>query len=342
MRRTGSICLLPQLQGVGGPASFQHRLKSALIDQGIEVHHDPLAPSCAVILVSGGTRQVGALWKARKNGVRIIQRLAQGNWVHRARFSGLGHYYRSVRNNFLLAFIRRYLAHKMVYQSEFVRAFWHQRFGTTPAREQVIYNGVDLDIFNPQGQPVPPADHIRIIVVEGNFGGGNEPYLENAVRLGESVQNLLDKPVELVLVGQTPEKLRTGWEQRTKLWINWMGVVNRERIPEIDRSGHVLFSAELNAGCPNSVIEGLACGLPVIGFATGSLPELVVDGAGIVVPYGANHWKLKPPDIQSLAESVVEVFQHQSQYRSAARRRAEAAFDVNEMVEQYLNWMLEI
>jgi len=341
VRKTGSVCLLPRLEGVGGPASFQHRLKSALIDQGIEVHHNPLDPACAVILVSGGTRQIGAVWKARKNGVRVVQRLAQGNWVHRARFSGAGHFYRSVRNNLLLAYIRRYLADRVVYQSEFVRKFWCQRFGETTAQERVIYNGVDLNTFSPRDQPAAPQDHIRIIVVEGNFGGGNEPYLENAIRLGEHVQELLPQPVELVLVGDIPQNLQNRWEQRTQLWINWMGVVDRDRIPEIDRSGHVLFSAELNAGCPNSVIEAIACGLPVVGFETGSLPELIADRAGIVVPYGANHWKLEPPDIKHLAGSVLDVLQHENQYRAAARHRAETMFDVNWMVEQYLNFMLK-
>ena len=105
-----------------------------------------------------------------------------------------------------------------------------------------------------------------------------------------------------------------------------MGVVDRDKIPEIDRSGHVFFSAELNAGCPNSVVEALACGLPVIGFQTGSLPELVVEEAGKTVPYGANHWKLEPPDIESLSLAAMEVLKDQEQYHVAARRRAEASF----------------
>ena len=340
MRKNGSVCLLPQLEGLGGPASFQHRLKSALINQGIDVHHNPLDSSCAVILISGGTRQIGAVWKARNQGVRVVQRLAQGNWVHRARFSGTGHFYRSVRNNLLLAFIRRYLAHRVVYQSDFVRTFWCQRFGRTKAREKVIYNGVDLNVFSPGDQPTAPRDHIRMIVVEGNFGGGNEPYLINAIRLGEDLQGMLSQSVELVLVGNIPQTLKNRWEGQTQLWINWMGVVDRDKIPDIDRSGHVFFSAELNAGCPNSVVEALACGLPVIGFQTGSLPELVVEGAGKTVPYGANHWKLEPPDIQSLSLAAMEVIKDQDKYQAAARRRAEEAFDVNWMVDQYLDLML--
>ncbi len=65
-----------------------------------------------------------------------------------------------------------------------------------------------------------------------------------------------------------------------------MDEVKREHIPWLMRSSHLLFSAEVNPPCPNSVIEALACGLPVIGFDTGSLSEIVQGGAGRLVPYG--------------------------------------------------------
>ena len=75
------------------------------------------------------------------------------------------------------------------------------------------------------------------------------------------------------------------------------------------RSSHLLFSAEVNPPCPNSVIEALACGLPVVGFDTGSLSELVQGDAGRLVPYGADQWKLQKPDIPMLAEVATEVLQ---------------------------------
>jgi glycosyltransferase involved in cell wall biosynthesis len=88
------------------------------------------------------------------------------------------------------------------------------------------------------------------------------------------------------------------------------------------------------------VIEALACGLPVIGFYTGSLPEIVQGDAGRLVPYGADQWKLKEPDIPMLAEVATEVLQNQSQFRKAARERAELAFGLGKMVEEYLKVLL--
>ena len=117
--------------------------------------------------------------------------------------------------------------------------------------------------------------------------------------------------------------------------INWAGVVKRDDIPQIDRSAHLLFSADLNAACPNAVIEALACGLPVVSFATGALPELLEGGAGLVAPYGSNYWKLEPPVVEPLAEAALKLLRRED-YRVAARKRAEELFGLDTMTEKYL------
>ena len=78
----------------------------------------------------------------------------------------------------------------------------------------------------------------------------------------------------------------------------------------------------------------------MVGFYTGSLPELVQGDAGRLVPYGADQWKLKQPDIDMLAEVAAEVLQKQSQFRKAARERAELTMGVGKMVEDYLKVLL--
>jgi glycosyltransferase involved in cell wall biosynthesis len=80
--------------------------------------------------------------------------------------------------------------------------------------------------------------------------------------------------------------------------------------------------------------------LPVIGFDTGSLKELVTDDAGCIVPYGANPWKLETPDISALALSAGKILTKQDQFRAAARSRADSAFGLDQMVESYLKVLM--
>jgi glycosyltransferase involved in cell wall biosynthesis len=333
---TPNICILPELKGFGGPVSFHNRLIAGLNARGIEVHHNPNDPSCTGILVIGGTARLGALWRAKRRGVRIIQRLNGMNWVHRKRSTGLAHYLRSERNNWILRTIRRSLADTIVYQSEFARTWWQTAAGTVSARMRVIHNGVDLETYHPFGMHDRPKGHQRLLLVEGHLGGGNEQGLDNAVHLMQAL-NDRGRRVELMVVGDVPPALRARYNVLSGSWISWAGVISSDRIPIIDRSAHVLFSADLNAACPNSAIEALACGLPVIAYATGSLPEIITGDAGIVVPYGSNYWNLEPPNIDVLADAAREVLANQVPYRRAARARAEEAFSLDRMVDAYVD-----
>lgn len=331
----GTLCILPRLEGLGGPASFRARLVQGLQARGVRVVSDPAEPAVTSMLVIGGTSYLNDIWQARRRGVRVVQRLNGMNWVHRRRFTGVRHFLRSEWNNFILATIRRSMADRIVYQSNFSRSWWQTVYGGVRPTGTVIYNGIDLQAFQPQGEH-PPVEHYRVLLVEGRLGGGNEMGLENAVRLVHQLNAMMPHRVELMVIGEVPDRLRLEYNDRYYGMITWGGVVKRDQVPAIDRSAHVLFSADLNAACPNSVIEALACGLPVVAYATGSLPELITGDAGQVVPWGSNFWKLEPPDIPILAEAARSVILNQNLYRPAARARAEAAFGLDTMVERYL------
>ena len=85
----------------------------------------------------------------------------------------------------------------------------------------------------------------------------------------------------------------------------------------------------------------MACGLPVIGFETGSLPELLNEDAGLTVPYNGNLWKLEKPEYGPLANAAVKILDNQEQYRAGARKRAEDNFNIEETIRQYLQVLLD-
>jgi glycosyltransferase involved in cell wall biosynthesis len=271
---------------------------------------------------------------AKRAGIPIWQRLNGMNWIHRLRRTGWRHFLRAEYGNRLLAFIRSRLASGIIYQSAFSREWWERQYGATRVPWQVVYNGVDLGVYNPQGAGQRPADRCRILLVEGSLGGGYEMGLETAVQMAETLNAQV--PLEIVAVGKITPELKAAWQGRTPFPLQFKGVVPRDAIPELDRSAHLLFAADLNAACPNSVIEALACGLPVVSLDTGALPELVTGDAGVIVPYGGDPWKLDPPDIAALAEAALRVYQDQPRYRRGARLRAEEVFGLDKMVEGYL------
>lgn len=339
--RNGSICIVPELSGIGGPSSFQGRLIAGLNARGFQVHHNPAAKDCSAILVIGGpARIIFPILKARRNGIRVVQRLNGMNWMHRKRPTPARYFMRAELNNLVLSFYRKWLANRIVYQSQFAKDWWDRVYGRLSVRQQVTYNGVDLSLFTPAGAHQRPDDRYRVLLVEGHLGGGYEGGIVYALQMVELLQLEVDRPVELMVVGKVDAKVKNRLSEADGVTVKWMGVVPRERIPEIDRSAHILFSSDVNAACPNSVVEALACGLPVVGFASGALPEMVDDRAGCVVPYGSDLWNLEEPVVSPLVQAAARVLREQGEYRANARRTAELKFGLDLMVEDYLNMLL--
>ncbi len=156
------------------------------------------------------------------------------------------------------------------------------------------------------------------------------------------------RPLELMVVGRAPEALQKHWNAHLaqccnsdQVAIRWIGPVNRDDVPALDRAAHLLYASDINAACPNSVIEALACGLPVLSFDTGALPEMVPPSAGQIAPYGGDPWKLEPPDLDGLAGGAVFILNSQAELRPGARQHAEQVFGLDRMVEAYLNVLFE-
>jgi glycosyltransferase involved in cell wall biosynthesis len=332
------ICILPKATNPGGVTSFQAKLASGLNARGIQVCHRLNDTPFDALLLTSTTRDMVGLLRIRQQGLRIVQRLDGINWMHRRLHTGPRHFLRAEYGNRLLALLRSRVVTSIVYQSDFVRDWWARQFGVEAVPSTVIHNGVDLSTYTPDGLVRPSNGLSRLLLVEGSLQGGYEIGLDTAIRLAALLAQEL--PLELMVVGRLSPHLQATFQKMSTVPILWAGLVPPGYIPGIDRSAHLLYSADINAACPNSVIEALACGLPVVGFDTGALPELVTGDAGRLVSYGGDPWKLDPPDLPSLARAAAEILQDNPHFRLSARRRAEEAFNLDTMVDRYLDVLL--
>lgn len=336
--RMSRICIVPRVEGPGGVTSFRLKFEEGLHARGVDVTNDPSQPADA-ILVLAGTRNLVALRNARRRKTRIVQRLDGINWVHRIHWAGSRYTVRAIYGNRNLSLIRSRLADHVIYQSQFVKHWWEDWYRPARVAASVILNGADLNRYTPHGLHERPSGHFRLLVVEGSLAGGLNYGLYNAASLASALAKKFK--IELMVAGQVDGRTKNKLKSQIPFRLQFMDTVPREHIPWLMRSAHLLFSAEVNPPCPNSVIEALSCGLPVVSFDTGSLSELVLGDTGRLVPYGANPWKLEPPNIPALAEAAAEVLDDQPRFRSAAREQAETLFDIENMVDEYLKVLLE-
>jgi glycosyltransferase involved in cell wall biosynthesis len=72
-------------------------------------------------------------------------------------------------------------------------------------------------------------------------------------------------------------------------------IQDKEEISDIYNIADVFCTSSLDDNFPTTVLEVLACGVPVVGFSVGGIPEQVTEDCGIMV---------KPKDSKSLGEAI--------------------------------------
>ncbi len=128
--------------------------------------------------------------------------------------------------------------------------------------------------------------------------------------------------------------------------------VNRHKLAYgYQHSKVFLFPIEWEEPFGLVMIESMACGTPVVAYARGSVPEVIVDGeTGFIVNPSSEEIKgnfiIKKTGIEGLCEAINRIYSMpQAEYlemRRKCREHAEKKFTVKNMVLQYVNVYKEV
>jgi len=316
----------------GGPGSFQIRFEKELRqrDWDIVYPEDNIVPN--VVLILGGTKKIQWLWSLKKKNIPIYFRLGGINWLYKHK--GLSKKERWVHDFRLklTPFVQSYFGSGIIYQSNFAKEWLIKTKQSTIHRTStIIYNGVDTSMFIPHNNKTGDKS---LLCVEGHLD-----YTPYAIDLLNYLQKELIEKSDFKSL-----KLYGGFEDpknRDKLLpeIDYRGKAKRDEMPKVYKDS-VFLSLDINATCPNTVIEAMSSGLPVIGFDTGALKELIGEEAGILTPYGSNPWLLKNPNLKSLKTDANKVLHNYKHFSLNARKKAVDKFDFRDVVNQYITFIL--
>lgn len=224
-------------------------------------------------------------------------------------------------------------ADHVFYQSEFCKLAADRFLGPPLGTWEVLHNSVDTRAFVPRPTPLPEAPLMLLL-------GGNqsERYrLETAIAtLGVLVRRGVD--ARLLISGhlrwfRDPNQAKREAQEMVKREqvadrVEFTGPYTQEEALALLHRVHILLHTKYNDPCPGVVIEALACGLPVVYSASGGVPELVGEEAGIGVPVESTFDRMIPPDPEALATGVERVRASLARYAAAARDRAVQRFDI--------------
>src|SRR5262245_8738263 len=231
------------------------------------------------------------------------------------------------------------LAHRVLVNSEAIRDHWLAGGHIAPEKIVVIHNGLsaaaERAALDDDGRAKKRAALLRELNLDEGAKliglvarlqpvKGHRYFIEAASRIAAVEPN-----AHFLLVGDgalRPEiedqAARLGVHDRLHL----LGA--RKDAASIAAGFDVAALASLHEGLPNSVMEAMAAGTPVVATAVGGTTELVIDGAtGFLAP---------PADSGALATRILEALRNpEMSARMAAegRRRAIIQFSMRRMVE---------
>ncbi|MDZ7620561.1 MAG: glycosyltransferase, partial [Patescibacteria group bacterium] len=206
--------------------------------------------------------------------------------------------------------------------------------GAAPDRVSIIPNGVDLARFQLADRyearrrlGLPLAGRLLVTVAHLGVRKGHREALAALAQLPEDVR--------LLIVGGG---FQAGDAGRLRRLAGRLGVGHRlllagvqpaDRVAEYYAAADVGLLASYREGCPNAVLESLACGRPVVATPVGAVPDLISPGVnGQIVPVR---------DAAALAAALQTVLAREWQPEAIRRSPAVRSWDdVAEEVHQLL------
>jgi sugar transferase (PEP-CTERM/EpsH1 system associated) len=205
-----------------------------------------------------------------------------------------------------------------------------------PSRFQVLYNGVDTEKFTPH-----PLSAVQVRTELGIPAGrfligsvGRLVAIKDHKTLLRAAETLLfhGLDVHILLVGAGPEmgNLQNYVASSSSLAGRVMFVGASDRVPELLNAMDAFVLPSICEGMSNTILEAMACGVPVIVTSTGGNPELIEEGrSGYLFPPG------NAERLSALLSRLAENSGARDEFRTAGRRRAVEQFSLAGMMQHY-------
>jgi glycosyltransferase involved in cell wall biosynthesis len=244
---------------VGGPSTFMQNLEIYLKSNDFIIGaslHDSQAVFFPIQF------DIAELKKFKSPGRKIIQRLDGVYYPQKH-----GHEYSLLNTNIRDIYIN--YTDFVVFQSEYCKRQCFTMFGEKNSKEyEVILNGVDKTKFYTGTHDCLTKGEVRFITT-GNFR--NIDMIEPIIFALDELKNVFS--FRLTIIG--PIVNQKIFSYLTREYIHYVGSLNLNEVSELLRESDIFLYSHLNPPCPNSVIEAVSTGLPVVSFDSGAMSELL-------------------------------------------------------------------
>jgi len=242
-------------------------------------------------------------------------------------------------------------ARGVIFQSRFSLDMYQAILGVRPPHHTVICNGTDRTRFFPCASNDEARCKLReelglpldSLVFISSAAWRAHKRLTDTANVFHMIRNNRRSDCFLLIIGDHKEQLE-GIDDH----IISLGRITNDMIPQYLRASDIyLFFSWLDP-CPNSVVEAIASGVPVVCTDQGGTREIVERGDGGVVAIGADEpfephvidlYHPPRPDYEILYEAIRKVMDNLDQYRNRIKYEK---LDINNVAAEYVNFIRDV
>lgn len=284
------------------------------------------------VVHSRGLSGLDALWAAKLAGI--------GHAVHSEHGWDVDNLRGDAWKPAFLRRLHRPVIDEFVTVSMDLQRFLQRRAGVPASRITQIYNGVDTKRFHPAVErgvlPGVPEGFITPESIVIGTVGRLQPVKDQATLLDAAARLVRDHPhwrsrLRVVIVGDGPltGALREQLQSLQLQDVAWLAG-SSTRVVDFLQGFDAFALPSLNEGISNTVLEAMACGLPIIATAVGGNVEIVDDGVcGQLLPAG------DPDALAAAILALMEQPERRLAWGRAAREAADRRFAMDRMLTAY-------
>lgn len=207
----------------------------------------------------------------------------------------------------------------------------------------IIPNGIPLDIFNPNTEKINLEGYPKLVIT-ASFR--LHKRLQDAIRLTNSLKISKYPNIKLHVIGDMDILTKNMLKNLDITNIVLHGRVDSELLPKFYNSCDVGLSPSMFDPCPNSVVEMMGCGLPVITVKESGASELIqVDDLIIEENLELKYYelqtleKLPQIDIQKWSIVIEKVLNNYKSYKEKVLNIVQNQLDIKIIAKQYVEFI---
>ncbi len=285
-------------------------------------------------LTLSGFPLIPALIANYKHGAKIVL-TEHGVFIRERLLAISGSEYPFFLKNMLIKFSEA-IARLCFYKSEHIISVnkfnrkWEELYGANPDKIKVIYNGVDENLFIPREKPKHLKNTPTVVALARIFDLKDViTMIKSCAVVKKEIPN-----VEFLIYGD--DKAVPEYTEECLALIDKLNLKDNFKLMGPKQNPHLLFSegdisvlTSISEGFPYTVIESMACGVPVVATDVGGVKEALDKDSGFLC---------KPKNAAEIGQRITQLLQNKElrlKMSKHARKRVVDNFTVNNFIEQY-------